>query len=453
MTTALGALFDKTLRDFARTHSAGRWWVALSGGCDSVVLLDLLHRWAEDNPAPPLHAIHIHHGLSDHADAWAQHCEHLCATRGIPLTVRHVHVDAVRPDGLEASARAARYGEFASVLSDGDVLMQAHHADDQAETVLYRLLRGAGARGLAGIPVSRTLAAGRIFRPLLSATRSDLLSWAQQHGLDYVTDPSNTDQHLDRNYLRHSVMPLLEARWPGYRHTLNRAATLQRQLIGLLDQHPLPISHTVFGEAALIVDAQQSPSDLAQLLHQWLSLDGFPLPPRARLIEFARQVLLAAPDRQPQLTLDQVLLERWRDQIVRRDRQAAQLSLPASLRVGEDASGDWGTLVWQITEDGQGLPPGTNVSWRWRVAGEELTPLNGRTKPFKQLCQERNVPPWWRHQLPLLIADGSDMPVFAPALGLLCGMADAAVKGTSTVLKPVWIAPAVDASIEQAEPY
>ena len=198
--------------------------VALSGGTDSSVLLHALTQ-LRDSLATPVKAIHVNHNLQSDAPRWAEDCKEICERWNVPFESLKVAVDLGR-DSLEAAAREARYAGLASALEPGEILLTAHHRSDQAETLLLRLLRGTGVHGLKGIPRIRPLGKGHVARPLLNLSKSDILSYADAFKLKSCQDPSNADTTLDRNYLRHTVLPLLESRWPGYEQTLTRTAQL-----------------------------------------------------------------------------------------------------------------------------------------------------------------------------------------------------------------------------------
>ncbi|HEY6822099.1 MAG TPA: tRNA lysidine(34) synthetase TilS, partial [Burkholderiales bacterium] len=194
--------------------------VGLSGGLDSVVLLHLLKaRAARQGFA--LRALHVHHGLSPNAEAWARHCRALCQAWGIPIQVSRVRVSR-NGKGREAAAREARYAAFRN--AKGDVLMLAHHLGDQAETILHNLLRGSGVRGAAGMPPAASFGKKILARPLLDVPRAAILAYARAQGLEWVEDESNTDESLTRNFLRRSVGPLLASRFPRWQEALARAA-------------------------------------------------------------------------------------------------------------------------------------------------------------------------------------------------------------------------------------
>ncbi|WGV19038.1 tRNA lysidine(34) synthetase TilS [Pseudomonas putida] len=214
--------------------NAPTWYIAFSGGLDSTVLLHLLASHARNHASPPLRAIHVHHGLQAAADTWPAHCQAICDSLGIELQVIHVQVSP--GTSLEQAARDARYAAFRQALGPGDILFTGQHCDDQAETLLFRLLRGAGLRGLAAMPGQRVLGQGSLVRPLLGCSRQQLQDYAQANGLAWIEDPSNADTQFARNYLRREVFPLLRQRWPQASQNFARAAEHLGEAQGLLDE-------------------------------------------------------------------------------------------------------------------------------------------------------------------------------------------------------------------------
>ncbi|PVZ31279.1 tRNA lysidine(34) synthetase TilS [Pseudomonas sp. CC120222-01a] len=214
--------------------NAPAWYIAFSGGLDSTVLLHLLANHARNHASPPLRALHIHHGLQSAADAWPAHCQSICDQFGIELQV--IHVQVAPGASLEQAARDARYAAFRHVLGPGDILFAAQHRDDQAETVLFRMLRGAGLRGLAAMPGQRPLGQGSLVRPLLATSRQQLHDYAQANELVWIEDPTNVDTDFDRNYLRAEVFPHLHQRWPQASQNIARCAEHLGEALGLLDE-------------------------------------------------------------------------------------------------------------------------------------------------------------------------------------------------------------------------
>ena len=434
------------------------WWVALSGGTDSAALLDLMAGWCADHQAPTLKALHIQHNLHPDAPAWTALCQRLCEQRDIELVVHSVTVES-DGDGIESAARRARYAVFESVLGEGDVLFMAHHADDQIETVLHRLIRGSGPQGLAGIPASRRLGRGKLVRPLLDVPRSELEQWVHRRAIEAVQDPANADPRYARTHLRHQILPMIERVWPGYRQGVLRAATLQRQAADALLAMPLPHAQTALGEPALQLQQGMDEPALATLLHRWLLTLDLPSPAHSRLLEFSRQCLHAAADRSPVLVVGDVSLRRWRRLVVLTNTHThthTQMPSPsASLIVGENRDTRVGDFTWQPVESGWALPRGVSLNIRSRQSGERLTPLNGISRPFGQLCQERGVPPWWRDSLPLLCAGST--PVWAPVIGPLQGLSELPDARVGDAFQPEWHAPLPRSlpglPIEWEEPY
>ena len=284
----------------ARLAGAESLCVGLSGGCDSVVLLHILSRLPHQGR---LSAIHVHHGLSPNADAWAEFCVRLCSSLDIPLFVRHVQVERNTGAGLEAAARQARYAAFAGL--DCDCLLLAQHRGDQAETLLFNLLRGTGVTGAAGMQADRPLGRQRLLRPLLDTSRDEIERYAKDQGLSWVDDESNRDVALSRNFLRHEVLPVIARQFPAAEAALAQAAGNFAEAGGLLDD----LAQEDWGlvaegqSARLLALRQLSLPRLKNLLRYRLRQLGWRVPVASRLEEFARQLQSAGPDRHPELVL------------------------------------------------------------------------------------------------------------------------------------------------------
>lgn len=286
----------------ARLAPAERLCVGLSGGCDSVVLLHLLSRLGL---GARLSAIHVHHGLSPNADQWAVFCADYCRRLAVGLDVVRVEVDRQSGLGLEAAARQARYAVLANCTADSLVL--AHHQGDQAETVLFNLLRGAGVAGAAGMPVERGLGTRRLLRPLLAFGRAAIEDYARQQGLVWIDDESNIDLRYSRNFLRHEILPRLSARFPQAEASLALAASHfgeTDQLLAELAAVDWQKVQESDGHTGSLRAMRALPLPrLKNLLRYRLRELGWRAPVASRLEEFARQLLSAAPDRHPELLL------------------------------------------------------------------------------------------------------------------------------------------------------
>ena len=378
--------------------------VGLSGGLDSTVLLHLLATAGHD-----LRAIHVHHGLHPGADAWAAHCRSLCESLGIALTVVDVEVDADGGRGLEAAARDARRAAFAAELRDGEVLALAHHRDDQAETFLLRALRASGVDGLGAMRPWCRFGRGWMWRPLLDTARAQLSQYASSHGLRWIEDPSNADVSLDRNFLRHEVLPLLRSRWPSVDAAFARSASLSAQASALLDEEDDATLSVLQSDLSIDAAAVRvlSPQRQSRVLRHWVRSLGLP-PLPAQGVEHILGGLMRAPD-------DSVAEFAWSDAWVRRWKGRlhagrGRASLPADWRM------DWdGRKPLPLPGGGALRLVGTNAFEQPVVAvarrGGERIALAGRshTHALKHVLQDLHVPPWRRERLPLLLDDGGEV--------------------------------------------
>ena len=385
--------------------NARTWYVAFSGGLDSTVLLHLLADHARNHAAPALRAIHIHHGLQPAADAWPAHCQSVCDALAIPLQVIHVQVSPGA--SLEQAARAARYAAFRQLLGPGDVLFTGQHRDDQAETLLFRLLRGAGLRGLAAMPGQRGLGQGSLARPLLGHPRQQLHDYAQAHQLAWIEDPSNADTRFARNYLRGEVFPHLQQRWPQASQNLARAAEHLGEALGLLDelaqgdlvlaQEGAPLAWPGLDSLDLAALAALSPARQRNALQYWLSRRTR-LPDSRHWAGWA-DLRDAAADAQPvwRLADGQLLRSHGRIWWLSGD----WLRLPGAGAAWPDPS-----EPLRLAGNGSvrllGAAPATGLRIAYRQGGEVLDiPGRGR-RELKRLLNELQVPHFLRPRLPLL---------------------------------------------------
>lgn len=400
--------------------------IGLSGGCDSMLLLDAVARLAPPLPIR-VAAIHVHHGLSPRADDWAAFCRAEAAARGIAASV--VHVDVARRGGhsLEAVARDARYAAYARC--GADIVLLAHHADDQAETLLLQLLRGAGAHGLAAMAAVRNATATQpaIARPLLALPRAALVAAARARGLRWIDDESNADTRLRRNYLRHVVLPAIEAGFPGYPETLVRAAAHQAEAARLLDELAAadaaaarstdPVDGPTLDRSQLRTLALALPHRARNLLRWFLRLHALRPPSTRRLDQMMSQLTQAAVDARIAIAHDGSELGVHRGRI--------HVHAPAQ---------PWAERHWQ-GEDALVLPHGRMVfasadpdafraltaaglalELRARRHGERLR--RAATPPSVSVAsrlQQDGVPHWRRDNWPLVCCNG--VPVAVPAAG------------------------------------
>ena len=424
--SSLGESVFSVLKHYTERPDSTPFVVALSGGVDSTVLLHVLVQLRDAGLIASLSAIHVHHGLSTNANSWAKHCQNLCQQWQIPIDIRRVDVNEALGDGIEQAARSMRYQVFEQLLPEQGCLLQGHHQDDQAETMLFRLFRGSGLDGLAGIPVQRPLGKrgkrgkrGQLIRPLLSVSRATIEAYARDHQLHHIEDESNADQRFARNYLRQSLIPQIEQRWPG---ASERLAVLSGEV--LESQQWL---HQAVEEAAdsVLVPAPdywsagqvvhiESLLKLSQpmalrVVRCWLKQKDLLMPDRSVLNTLFDEVIHSREDAEPVLQLgdhevrrfDGLLvlvpvLKPFSEQVISWDCETqSELPVPASGRLTLEEG-----TARQLKK--------VSVCFRHNLPDSKKVRVAGRkgSKSVKRWLQEYKVPPWLRERMPFLFYNG-----------------------------------------------
>jgi tRNA(Ile)-lysidine synthase len=382
---------------------SGRVRVAFSGGLDSTALLHAL----VEAGVKDLAAIHVHHGLQAVADDWATHCGKVCSALGVALHVVRVNVEDAG-QGVEAAARDARYAALRAELQTGDTLATAHHRDDQAETVLLRLMRGTGPSGLAAIRPLTEFAPGWLWRPLLDVPREQLQAYAERHGLKWIEDPHNRSSRFSRSFLRAEILPRLLARWPAASRNLARAAELSTETAELLREVAVAdLDGMVESNGALPIPRllQFGAARRRNLLRGWIERLGLPTPFHDTLLRLDREVLEAADDADPVLAWPGGEFRRYRQHLF------AMPVLPPAPRAFEAEWDGWGDFELPAgcgrlrrRGDRSRLGPCTvrmaRPTDKFRPAG------SAKTRSLKNLFQERGVPTWVRQRTPLVAREG-----------------------------------------------
>ncbi|WP_223259488.1 tRNA lysidine(34) synthetase TilS [Candidatus Methylopumilus rimovensis] len=398
--------------------------VALSGGVDSVVLLHLVHQLQKKHRFT-LKASHVHHGLSKHADQWVKFCEALCRKWSIALEVHYIQLPKKKSLGIEGEARRLRYEKLLQAKTDCVVL--AHHEDDQAETFLLQLMRGAGVKGLSSM--AHFDEDRHLWRPLLNASRMDIESYAKQHKLKWIEDESNQNIDFDRNFIRSKVLPILKNRFHHIIKVISRSVSNLAEAQHLLDdlakidlkshlksnqyKHKLQVKTLI----------QLSPYRAKNVLRYWLELNDQMMPTKDLLDELLRQVLTAKKDAtiKIQLSKDDEI-RRYQDEIfiVPKNqhnqknyemiwRGESEMILPHDHQLTFKKVKGRGINIKFLNDQ--------SLKIRNRQGGEFFKPDAKRpTKKIKQLLQESNLPPWERENLPLIFV-GDDL-AFIPHYGM-----------------------------------
>lgn len=406
---------------------AEHYWVALSGGLDSVVLL---HALVRARPDLAVSAVHVHHGLSPKADDWLAFCELLCAQLGVSFHSQRVQVVS-GGQGLEAAARVERYRVFEQCLAAGHCLLTAHHGDDQAETLLLRLMRGSGPRGLAAMATSRVLGQGLVHRPLLGVARAELEAYAQAHQLSWVEDDSNRDERFDRNFMRHRVLPVLRQRWPALVSACGDSAALCAESEALLAEMAegdlaRACLRDVSGRPRLgpVLSVSQlhglSSPRRRNLLRHWLRGQQVPIPGRERLAQMEAQLIEGRDDSNACVVWEGLALRRHAGglYLLRSAWLQTPPELPARTAIDPRASGHYALAsTGHLRVDAAVAEPGEqwlqpdlpDLHWRWRQGGERCRPADrAHSQTLKKLLSAYGLESWWRPVLPLIYS-GADL--------------------------------------------
>lgn len=420
MPVAGPAVIPRRLRDLLEPALAalpdGPVAIGFSGGLDSSVLLHALANLAAAR-ARGLRAIHVDHGIHEESGQWAARCQRIADGIDLPLRILRVEVERGSGLGLEAAARRARQAAILAELAPGEILALAHHRDDQAETVLLKLLRGAGPEGLAAMRTLRRFGHAHAWRPLLQLPRAALRGYAEHHGLGWIQDPSNADILFDRNYLRIDVLPRVRKRWPEADASISQSANWMRAAAAYIDDQArialaqvqgLDPGTLRFRDWLALPEALRDP-----VLRRWLRELHLPEPNQHQVDELVRQLGEAGEDKLPCVRWPGSELRRYRELVyARAPMQMApidwdhvwhgeRLTLPAQL----------GELRLQAT-DGQRSEArfDTPLRVRFRRGGEALRlTLDGHHSDLRDLFQSGGIPPWERGRIPLLFDDQGNL--------------------------------------------
>ena len=426
---------SRAVSKFSERFSGQKIFLAYSGGVDSHVLLYELSRAASAYEIS-LVALHVNHKLSRNADRWEYHCSQVCKTLGIAYLSCSLDVALKDGHGNEALLRQARYDWFVSLMTDRDVLVTAHHLDDHVETFLYRLIRGAGVDGLLGIPRSRKMEVGRVCRPFRDIWRSDILDFARNNNLTWVEDDTNEDEHYDRNFLRHRVIPLLKSRWPRSPETILRIshhfASVKNLLkevgekdLSELHQTATDCHYKNYGKIRIDHLLDFSHERALNLLRAWINASVDDLPSMKQLLELLRQLRITKNESRTRI--------RWKHAEFRHYRGWLYL-LPAQRTpvVGMKEK-HWavngpiklvepGLCIEAHPSVGRGvrvrhqINPLIEISW-YRKKMPVKSGGDSKSRTLRNLFQEEGVPPWERWRLPIFCLNGK--VAYVPRIGVM----------------------------------
>ncbi len=411
-------------------NQASRWVIGFSGGVDSQVLLNLANESAKEYHKKII-AVHIHHGLNPKADEWAAHCKKVCAELQLPCHIIKIKVNTENGASLEAAAREARYQALAEFMQPGDILLTGHHQDDQAETLLLQLMRGAGVKGLAAMGLdSRLRENDVIVRPLLHTSRNDILAYAKQHNLQWIHDDSNDNTRFDRNFLRQEILPKLTNRWPQAVNNMTRSAEhcaeaddLLMQL-GRQDYQPATkinklnlsefLTQDIITRLAIKPLVSLSNTRLKNALRTWLHDFDILMPSEIKLQHIIQDMLLSADDANPVVSWSDIELRRFNHELYLckslpsfDTTKTYQWDLKSDLVLSIGTLTPAGLEQAKITKNFT-LQPGKIYTIRFRQGGEQFHPADRtHSQSLKKLFQEWQIPTWLRDRTPLLYDENS----------------------------------------------
>ena len=396
----------------------GRCWVAFSGGLDSTVLLHAAAAVRRRLPGV-LHAVHVNHGLQPGAGAWAAHCGGVCDTLAVPFRLQRLSLRPISGESLEALAREARYSVLSALLGPDDLLLTAHNQDDQAETLLLALLRGSGVHGLAAMPLVAELGKGRMARPLLDCSRSELEQYARVHGLTWIEDPSNTDTSLDRNLLRRRVLPVLRERWPAVAATLARSAGHCAEAADLVDERVETVLGGLGGQRPGTLSIRglvplHAPLQKA-VIRLWLRRLGFLPPSAARLDTVLGSVLHARSDANPRVLWAGCEVRRYRDDLFAIPPLPPKPAAGSLHWLGPRLELPCGFGLLERADESVAREQSSDTAYEVRFGATSVTcraGAAGHRRTLKELFQNQGVPSWLRPYVPLVF-DGDRLVAVA----------------------------------------
>lgn len=403
--------FQTKLKDILSEYpDAETCWIAYSGGLDSHVLLQVLAS-IQNKIKPKLIAVHINHGISNDADLWVKHCQRICEDLVIEFQTFSVDLSHKSDKGTEAFAREKRYEVLGNLISSHDLLLTAHHMDDQVETILLQLMRGSGPDGLVGMPQAREFSKGILLRPLLDYSREEIRDYALSESLSWVEDESNKSNKYDRNFLRNRIIPELITRWPGALKTMQRAARHQaeaRSLINEISGSDLDVvCESIYTKVDISRFNNLSGIRKKNVLRAWIKKNKLDMPDAQIVEKIIAEVIHANTDRNPCVKWKGGEIRRYRGYLyIMKLLPAHDVELNKCWDLDESLKLTSGYLK-AVSGKGSGIKKdmlsNDIVEIRYRQGGEQIR-LSGRveTHELKKLFQAQGILPWLRDRIPLI---------------------------------------------------
>ena len=400
---------EEILKQQIQAHSIKKICVSLSGGVDSIVLLYALNQCLDKGCL--IRAIHINHNLAKDSQVWADFCKRTCDRIQIQIDIHSIKVKNTEGFGIEAAARKARYQKLQRSIQEGEWLMTAHHQEDQLETILLRMARGTGIEGLQGIQKQFNFGKGKILRPLLDVSKSEVLGYARKNNLDWVEDASNQETYFDRNFLRMNVIPKLKERWPAFSSSVSRLSNISNQTSTLLKELAQQDLGSNYPIKNLDIDILKNKSNGRVVnIIRFLILKNEMTVPSMKVLNSGVNILLNPKSVNPTMVWNNYCIKRYVDKLYflklselqpNQSNKLMHWSIDEPLILDED-----GSSLAAIMAIGQGLSLkkcNKNLDVQFRKGGESIRPVGHKiTKKLKKLFQEDHILPWTRDKIPLL---------------------------------------------------
>lgn len=403
------SVFVKAYEEFAELNKASKIWVAYSGGVDSHVLLHSLQQYLIENSINTnVSAIHVNHGLNKKANEWQQHAIDVCNKLNVPIVCESIHVNVT--SSVENSAREKRYEVYSKYLQENDILLMAHHLDDQAETLLFRVLRGTGNRGLQGIPKVRSLAKGTVIRPLLSIAKKQILEYASFFKLSWIEDNTNSESKYSRNYIRNQIFPVVKEKWPDYLRSFARLAENSSQSCEILEEIAKQDLDGVRIESAILpLDSisHLSENRKQNAISYFIQQLGYSQPSRSHFKELQKTFLVKGRSAQHVLQLGDYEIRKYQNNLfflkkiehVKMKNRVLPFSAGNIIRINDVSR----LVITSEQRNGLLIDKISDFSIRFRKGGEKILSDDGSMHmSLKKMFNQWQVPPWRRDITPLI---------------------------------------------------
>jgi len=404
----LFSIFENSIKSKLNKKNYDNFLIAYSGGSDSTALLYFAKKMSEKYEVA-IKAVHVNHNLNIESKEWENHCKISCKKMNIPLIIKNINIRLNPGDSVEEKAREERYSSILSLMNPKTIMMTAHHADDQAETFLYQLVRGSGVKGLSSMPAFKKLNKGYHVRPFLNLSKSTLIDIVDFSRLSYIYDKSNDNTNFSRNFIRKEVLPIIKNKWPGSSATISRAAHNLYNSVKLNDDLAL-----IDIQNYLLKDKNKISVNLRELddyrfnnvIRYWIKNNNYRMPSLEQIYSIYLNVFKAGNDKSPVFSCSEYEIRRYNDYI--EIMSPLKKHDPAKVYTWEFRknliiSNLSINLSWKNLEERLGYKYDKDVEVKFRKKGQNIKLDSKRS--LKDYMRENKIPPWQRERTLLIYID------------------------------------------------